>query len=65
MPAYVTVFQNGVLVQNRTEIWGSTGHRIFPHYKPDVGSVGPLILQDHHNPVRYRNIWIREIKPVQ
>ena len=64
MPAYVTVFQNGVLVQNHTEIWGSTGHRIFPHYKPEVGSAGPLILQDHHNPVRYRNIWIREIKPV-
>ncbi|HET9177539.1 MAG TPA: DUF1080 domain-containing protein [Terriglobia bacterium] len=64
MPAYVTVFQNGVLVQDHTEIWGSTGHRIFPHYKPDVGSTGPLILQDHHNPVRYRNIWIREIKPV-
>ncbi len=64
LPAYVTVFQNGVLVQNHTEIWGSTGHRIFPHYKPDVGSTGPLVLQDHHNPVRYRNIWIREIKPV-
>ncbi|HKT13095.1 MAG TPA: DUF1080 domain-containing protein [Terriglobia bacterium] len=64
MPAYVTVFQNGVLVQNHTEIWGSTGHRIFPHYKPGVGSTGPLVLQDHHNPVRYRNIWIREIKPV-
>jgi 3-keto-disaccharide hydrolase len=64
LPAYVTVFQNGVLVQNHTEIWGSTGHRIFPHYKPDVGSTGPLILQDHHDPVRYRNIWIREIKPV-
>ena len=59
MPAYITVFQNGVLVQNHTEIWGSTGHRIFPHYKPEVGSTGPLMLQDHHNPVRYRNIWIR------
>lgn len=64
MPAYITVFQNGVLVQNHTEIWGSTGHRIFPHYKPEVGSTGPLMLQDHHNAVRYRNIWIREIKPV-
>ncbi len=64
MPAYVTVFQNGVLVQNHTEIWGSTGHRIFPHYKPEIGSTGPLLLQDHHNPVRYRDIWIREIKPV-
>lgn len=63
MPAYVTVFQNGVLVQDHTEIWGSTGHRIFPHYV-DLGPTGPLLLQDHHNPVRYRNIWVREIKPV-
>jgi 3-keto-disaccharide hydrolase len=61
-PAYVTVFQNGVLVQNHTEIYGSTGHRIFPHYT-DFGATGPLELQDHGNLVRYRNIWIREIKP--
>jgi 3-keto-disaccharide hydrolase len=62
-PAFITTFQNGVLVQNHTEIYGSTGHRIFPHYKPEAGPVGPLILQDHYNPVRYRNVWIREIKP--
>ena len=63
MPAYVTVFQNGVLVQNHTEIWGSTGHRIFPHYV-DNGPTGPLRLQDHHNKVRYRDVWIRDLKPV-
>jgi hypothetical protein len=62
-PASISTFQNGVLIQNHTEIWGSTGHRIFPHYKPEVGEVGPLRLQDHHNLVRYRNIWIRPIKP--
>jgi hypothetical protein len=62
-PAFITTFQNGVLVQNHTEIYGSTGHRIFPRYKPEVGDVGPLLLQDHHNLVRYRNIWIRPIKP--
>ncbi len=62
-PAFITTFQNGVLIQNHTEIWGSTGHRIFPHYNPAVGPVSPLRLQDHHNLVRYRNIWIRPIKP--
>jgi 3-keto-disaccharide hydrolase len=62
MPASVTAFQNGVLVQNHAEIYGSTGHRIFPHYS-DFGPAGPLLLQDHHAPVRYRNIWIRLIQP--
>ncbi len=62
-PAFITTLQNGVLIQNHTEIWGTTGHRIFPRYDPKVGATGPLRLQDHHNPVRYRNIWIREIKP--
>ncbi|HET7841480.1 MAG TPA: DUF1080 domain-containing protein, partial [Terriglobia bacterium] len=62
-PAFITTLQNGVLIQNHTEIWGSTGHRIFPRYKPEVGATGPLRLQDHSNPVRYRNVWIREIKP--
>ncbi len=63
IPPYVTVFQNGVLVQDHSEIYGGTEHDI-PRYNPDLGSVGPLRLQDHHNAVRYRNIWVREIKPV-
>jgi len=63
VPAYVTVFQNGVLVQNHAEILGPTVSD-HPHYDPAVGSVGPLRLQDHHGLIRYRNIWVREIKPV-
>jgi 3-keto-disaccharide hydrolase len=62
-PAYVTVFQNGVLVQNHVAIYGPTSGNHLP-YNPEVGSVGPLRLQDHHGLVRYRNIWVREIKPV-
>jgi len=60
-PAYVTVVHNGVLVHHRREIMGSTGHRRLPSYEPHPPK-GPLRLQDHRNPVRYRNIWIRELK---
>jgi len=43
-PAYITVFQNGVLIQNHTAIMGETGHRIFPRYA-DRGPQGPVPLQ--------------------
>jgi hypothetical protein len=62
-PGYVTVFQNGVLVQDRTEIRGETLHRQVGKYSPH-GDM-PLLLQNHGNPDRYRNIWIRRIKPVE
>ncbi len=61
-PGYVTVFLNGVLVQDHTIIEGPTGHRV--RAKPgSLGDVGPLKLQDHGNPVRYRNIWYRPLPP--
>jgi hypothetical protein len=60
-PAYVTVVHNGVLVHHHQEIMGSTGHRNLSSYKGPY-SKGPLRLQDHGDLVRYRNIWIREIK---
>ena len=61
-PGYVTVFLNGVLVQDHAIIEGPTGHRV--RAKPgSLGDVGPLKLQDHGNPVRYRNIWYRPLPP--
>ncbi len=59
-PAYITVFHNGVLVQNHTEILGESGHKILAKYKPH-GPKGPIRLQDHGNPTRYRNFWIRPL----
>ena len=55
-PGWVTVYCNGVLVQDRQQIEGPTGHmrRPKPCAFPDKG---PLKLQDHGNPVRFRNIW--------
>ena len=58
-PAYITVLHNGVLIQNHSQIWGPTEYKGLPVYMShDKGSI---ILQDHSNPVSYRNIWIREL----
>jgi len=59
-PAYVTVLLNGVLVQHKTEILGPTAHKKLPVYKPHAAKL-PIKLQDHSNPTRFRNIWIREL----
>lgn len=59
-PAYITAFQNGVLIQNYTAIMGDTGHRIFPRYI-DHSPQGPIRLQDHGDLVRFRNIWVRRL----
>jgi len=59
-PAFVTVFYNGVVVHNRKQIMGAMVYRQVATYKPH-GPEEPLALQDHHNPVRYRNIWIRRL----
>lgn len=63
-PAFVTVFQNGVLMQEHTEILGGTGHKIFPTYKAHEAQ-GAIQFQDHGNPVRYRNVWIRQLRPIE
>jgi len=59
-PVRLTVFHNGVLIQNNVELTGPTSwlerapYRVHPEKQP-------LSLQDHGNPVRYRNIWVREL----
>jgi hypothetical protein len=60
-PARVTVFHNGVLVQHASELTGPTAHKRRPPYEVHPAKL-PLSLQDHEHPVRYRNIWIRELK---
>ena len=59
-PARATVLHNGVLVQDNVELSGPTGHHVRPPYTPGPDKL-PLSLQDHNNPVRFRNIWIREL----
>ncbi len=60
-PAFVTVLHNGVLTQNHVALIGDMAHRNVGRYHlhPEKG---PIKLQDHNNPVRYRSIWIREFK---
>ena len=62
-PAHVTVFHNGVLTQDNVELTGPTGHHVRPPYVAGPDKL-PLALQDHNHPVRYRNIWLRELAPV-
>ena len=57
--ARVTVFHNGVLVQDNVEIQGSTATET-PEYRKQPDKL-PFALQDHNHPVRYRNIWVREL----
>jgi hypothetical protein len=60
-PAYATVLHNGVLVHNHVELLGDTPFDRPPRYKPHPEKL-PLVLMYHKDPVRFRNIWIREIK---
>ena len=59
-PATVTVLHNGVLVQNHFTIVGPTEYKGFPQYRQHPDRL-PLGLQDHGNPVSFRNIWVREL----
>jgi hypothetical protein len=60
IPAYMTAFHNGVLIQNHAELRGPTLYIGEPTYQAHEDRA-PLLLQDHGNPVSYRNVWIREI----
>ncbi len=58
-PAYVTVIHNGILIQNHVEIQGETTYQGLPKYNPHKEA--SLMLQDHGNPICFRNIWIRRL----
>lgn len=60
-PAFMTVFHNGVLIQNHAELAGPTLYTGVPAYEAHADRL-PLMLQDHGNPVSYRNIWLRELE---
>jgi len=62
--AIFTVFHNGVLVHDNVELQGGTNwidEHTISNYSPHEDKL-PLMLQDHDNPVRFRNIWIREFE---
>jgi len=60
----VSVELNGVKIQDNVAIEGATaGHE--PGKPPANAATGPLQLQDHGNLVRYRNVWLVELKDAQ
>ena len=61
-PARMTVLFNGVVVQDNTELLGPTRHKLLTKYPKTHPEKGPIKLQDHGHPVRFRNIWVRELK---
>jgi len=60
-PARITILHNGVLVQDNRVLTGPTAFKARPPYTAHADKV-PVSLQDHDYPVRYRNIWIRELQ---
>ncbi len=58
--ARVTVIQNGIVVQNNTAIRGFTGLQI----DKDEDKPGPILLQYHNNPMRFRNVWVLPLSPL-
>jgi hypothetical protein len=64
-PAYVTVLQNGVLIQDHQRIEGPTQHMVVAHYPDSMPDEGPIDLQYHNNIVRFRNIWARPLEALE
>ncbi len=64
-PARVTVLHNGVLIHHNQEIYGQVAHATLPKPYPPGVTEGPLAFSGHHNPVRFRNIWVRPLPPSQ
>lgn len=63
-PAFITVLHNGVVVQNHFQLEGDTPFDRSPEYQAHADK-GPIGLQYHGNPVRFRNIWVRELKELE
>jgi hypothetical protein len=63
-PAYMTVIFNGVLVQDHVAMLGRTAHAARATYAPHEPK-GPIRLQDHGDPIRFRNIWVRNLPAPQ
>ena len=59
-PGYISVMHNGVVVQHRAESLGRVKHKYAASYEPHPEKL-PLMLQDHGNPIRFRNVWIRPL----
>ncbi len=60
-PPYLTLVYNGVVVQNHQKILGAVQHRLVPAPYP-IKEKGPILLQNHHSSVEFRNIWIRPLE---
>lgn len=60
-PARMTVFHNGLLVHDGAVLTGPTAHKARPPYKAHADRL-PVSLQDHGHPVRFRNIWLRDLE---
>ena len=62
-PAHVTVFVNGVVVQNHTKLLGPTLHKKATSWEGTFPASAPFRFQDHKNsiPNRMRNIWVRAL----
>ena len=64
VPGYVTVMHNGICVHHMQRSLGATQHRknaSYETHKPE----GPISLQDHGNPISFRNIWVRPLEPAK
>ncbi|MCW1736203.1 3-keto-disaccharide hydrolase [Anaerorudis cellulosivorans] len=60
-PPMITVIHNGVVVQNHVKLRGPTLYIGIPEYAVKKHGAAAIVLQDHGNPVSFRNIWIRKL----